>query len=81
MKVTIETNEEKEQEITFPCLMHNSEENGLIIFAIGMSENPEGIKGVVVREDNWNKLGKYSSHWNERILKPLPKGTKVILEN
>ena len=73
MKVTIETNEEKEQEITFPCLMENII-TGNIIIATGLKTQTE-YKGFHLKENQFN------SDYCVPNWRPLPKGTKVILEN
>lgn len=74
MKVTIEANEEKQQEITFPCLMENHERT----IKVWMNESRQGL----VLESNTKEL-KQGEYCNFSLLafQPLPKGTKVILEN
>lgn len=77
MKVTIETNEEKEQEITFPCLMELKSETEILIVIIY-----EGFDGLVLKAENSHyKKGQYCHGFHRCKFRPLPKGTKVILEN
>lgn len=80
MKVTIEKNEEKEQEITFPCLMI-VEETEVIILASSKNKD-RTYNGVCLHVGNNNAIfsGEYKDYWSEKF-KPLPEGTKVILEN
>lgn len=81
MKVTIETNEEKEQEITFPCLMQSSTDKSFIVLRLSEIINGS-FQGVVVSSgDMQYKVGSNELDWCYPHFNPLPKGTKVILEN
>lgn len=82
MKVTIETPEDKKEEITFPCLIGYDlfeDKNNQIILATGYDSTGLFI-GTVVKSGS-HQLGYFSKGWCSRQGKPLPKGTKVILEN
>lgn len=76
MKVTIEKPENEKQEIQYPCLKIYSECYGgpyVVLFT-------EPRTGTVVSEGGHWPLGHYTNHWQESKFSPLPKGTKVIIE-
>lgn len=78
MKVTIETNEEKEQEITFPYL---AKANNGAIFIVNQHLPQNECSAMCVKTGGGNRKGDYDDTYSLELIKPLPKGTKVILEN
>lgn len=80
MKVTIQTPEEKQEEISFPCLMQVDTTNVIILATSKNEDNTfNGICMDIGSNDNVY-LGEYKDYWNSSFT-PLQKGTKIILEN
>ena len=72
MKVTIETNEEKEQDINFPCLMKSKLHEH---YLLAEKNNGGALEGFHLNHK------KHSNFWDADCWSVAPKGTKVILEN
>jgi hypothetical protein len=77
MKVKLILPEKKSNDITFPCLMQTKV--GRIVL---MNKEHEGtvIKAEKKAENNLILFGRYSDRWDMTAFTPLPKGSKVILE-
>jgi hypothetical protein len=76
MKITVEGNVEKEDELKFPCLMKYKDIKTIII-ASGRTER--GFKGVIVGSSNPHLIGKFSEGWSTYGLVPF--NGKITLQN
>lgn len=77
MKVKINEQNEKKEQVTYPCLMES--DAGTVIIALGVSHR--GIRGVVLKDQEPLKkdIGYYSETYNVLSFKPF-KGT-ITLSN
>lgn len=78
MKSELIKENETEQEIVFPCLMH-AKTTTLVV----MANKPNGgtFSGQVMIEDTISPKGLLYNFWDSQSFYPLPKGQKIILEN
>lgn len=76
MKVTIEKPENEKQGDNYPCL--KSYDEGVRSPYVVLFTEPKS--GTVVSEGGYWPLGHYSNNWQESKFSPLPKGSKVIIE-
>jgi len=73
MKITIDQPEEKTQDIKFPCLMKGELTNDIYLVF-------NKSTGITINSELWPSGAMISQSINISYLTPLPKGTKIILE-
>lgn len=77
MKVTIEKPENEKQEIQYPCLMRAEDGDGRVVL---FSKEQVGVLIMNERDCGLIKIGEHCTTWSMQYFTPLPKGSKVIIE-